>query len=426
MSNTNSISLFKASQQYIPGGVNSPVRAFKSVGGNPIFFKRAKGSKLFDVDNNEYIDYIGSWGPMILGHAFEDVIKAINETIVNSTSFGAPTELELQMAKLICEIVPNIELVRMVNSGTEATMSAIRLARGYTGKQKIIKFEGCYHGHGDSFLIKAGSGAATFGVPSSNGVTTSTSQDTLTARYNHLEDVEKLISANKDNVAAIIIEPVAGNMGCVLPKNNFLQKLRLLCDTYNVLLIFDEVMTGFRLALGGAQELYGVNADLVTMGKIIGGGLPVGAYGGKREIMECIAPLGNVYQAGTLSGNPVAMASGLAVLNYLKKNKTTFYSDLESKTMALKNGINQVLSQKNIPFIINQIGSMISVHFCENEVYDFDSAKCGDNATFKQFFHNMLSHGVYLPPSAYETWFVSSAHSSNDIQQTIEAVDRSV
>jgi glutamate-1-semialdehyde 2,1-aminomutase len=422
----NSEQLFQQSKIYIPGGVNSPVRAFKSVGGNPIFFKGAKGSKLFDVDNNEYIDYIGSWGPMILGHAFPLVTEAITNAAQHSTSFGAPTEMELKMAELICNIVPNVEMVRMVNSGTEATMSAIRLARGYTGKEKIIKFEGCYHGHGDSFLIKAGSGAATLGEPSSKGVTQATSCDTLTATFNNINEIEHLIEINKGNIAAIIIEPVAGNMGCVPPKPNYLQAVRNICDRENIVLIFDEVMTGFRLALGGAQELYGVSADLVTMGKIIGGGLPVGAYGGKKEIMSCVAPLGGVYQAGTLSGNPIAMASGYTVLKYLSDNKNEIYSYLKSLTTYLSDGLQDVIKKTNIPYQINSVGSMISVHFCENEVIDFVSAQKGDNDIFKKYFHEMLKNGIYLPPSAYETWFVSAAHNENDILKTIEATSKAL
>lgn len=422
----NSEQLFQQSKTYIPGGVNSPVRAFKSVGGNPIFFKSAKGSKLFDVDNNEYIDYIGSWGPMILGHAFPLVTEAITYAAQHSTSFGAPTEMELKMAELICNIVPNVEMVRMVNSGTEATMSAIRLARGYTGKEKIIKFEGCYHGHGDSFLIKAGSGAATLGEPSSKGVTQATSRDTLTASFNNINEIEHLIEINKGNIAAIIIEPVAGNMGCVPPKPAYLQAVRNICDRENIVLIFDEVMTGFRLALGGAQELYGVSADLVTMGKIIGGGLPVGAYGGRKEIMSCVAPLGNVYQAGTLSGNPIAMASGYTVLKYLSDNKNEIYSYLKSLTTYLSEGLQDVIKKTNIPYQINSVGSMISVHFCENEVIDFASAQKGDNDIFKKYFHEMLKNGIYLPPSAYETWFVSAAHNENDILKTIEATSKAL
>jgi len=420
MNISNSEQLFQQSQQYIPGGVNSPVRAFKSVGGNPIFFKSAHGSKLYDVNDNEYIDYIGSWGPMILGHAHPMVTEAITHAAQYSTSFGAPTEMELKMAELICKIVPNIAMVRMVNSGTEATMSAIRLARGYTGKEKIIKFEGCYHGHGDSFLIKAGSGAATLGEPSSKGVTLSTSRDTLTAAYNNIAEIEYLVQANKDNVAAIIIEPVAGNMGCVPPEPGYLQAVREICNRENIVLIFDEVMTGFRLALGGAQELYGVDADLVTMGKIIGGGLPVGAYGGKNEIMSCVAPLGAVYQAGTLSGNPIAMASGYTVLSYLTEHKNEIYHRLNVLTKQLYNGLYDVVSSLQIPFQINSVGSMISLHFCEDAVKDFTSAQKGDNATFKKYFHAMLQHGIYLPPSAYETWFVSASHSEDDIQKTID------
>lgn len=421
MQTSNSKQLFEKSQQFIPGGVNSPVRAFGSVGGHPIFFQSAKGSVLTDVDGNKYIDYISSWGPMILGHADEDVIQAIQETATKSTSFGAPTGLELELAQLICTHVPNIDTIRMVNSGTEACMSAIRVARGYTGRDKIIKFEGCYHGHADSFLIKAGSGLATLGMPSSPGVTKGTAKDTLTAIYNNIASVEELIHDNKDEIAAIIVEPVAGNMGCITPENGFLEQLRSICDQEGILLIFDEVMTGFRLSFGGAQERLGVDADLCTYGKVIGGGLPVGAYGGKQEFMDYVAPVGPVYQAGTLSGNPLAMASGLATLNKIKNN-SDFYLQINAKTERLKRGVNKALVQKNIPFRINNIGSMISVHFTEEAVIDYNSAATGNNDRFKKFFHHMLSNGFYLPPSAFESWFLNNALTEAQIDRTIEAV----
>src|SRR3954469_7813336 len=362
MTITNSIELFNRAQQSIPGGVNSPVRAFKSVGGTPLFISKAKGAYLYDADNNRYIDYISSWGPMILGHAYEPVVKAIQEQAVYSTSYGAPTELEIDIAELIKSMVPNVDLIRMVSSGTEACMSAIRLARGYTGRNKIIKFEGCYHGHADSFLVKAGSGMATFNIQTVPGVTGGVSNDTLTAPYNDLEAVQKLAAENKDQIAAIIIEPVAGNMGCILPQPGYLEGLRKLCDEEGIVFIFDEVMTGFRLAQGGAQERLKVNADLVTYGKVIGAGMPVGAFGGKLEIMKHIAPLGNVYQAGTLSGNPLAMIAGYTLLTHLKNNPS-IYEDLEEKGNYLKNGLQKVLEASNIPFVINHMGTMISVHF---------------------------------------------------------------
>ncbi len=423
MNRERSEKLFKASKQFIPGGVNSPVRAFGSVGGTPVFFKKAKGAVMTDVDGNDYVDYISSWGPMILGHADPDVLSAIEETGKNATSFGAPTGLELQLAQLICQHVPNMDTIRMVNSGTEACMSAIRVARGYTGRDKIIKFIGCYHGHADSFLIQAGSGAATMGVPSSPGVTAGTAKDTLTARYNNLEDVHELIGANPEQIAAIIIEPVAGNMGCVLPKPGFLEGLRRLCDDHGILLIFDEVMTGFRLSFGGAQQRLGIDADLCTYGKVIGGGLPVGAYGGKKEIMDVVAPLGPVYQAGTLSGNPLAMASGLATLNKIRAN-TAFYDELDAKTTQLHNGLKEVLKNKDFPTQINQMGSMISLFFCEHPVYDYETATQGNNDRFKRFFHYMLDRGFYLPPSSFEAWFLNNALSANQIESTLDAVSK--
>lgn len=412
--------LFERAQSSIPGGVNSPVRAFKSVGGTPVFLQKAKGAYLYDVDGNHYIDYINSWGPMILGHAFEPVVEAIQKKAVDSTSFGAPTELEIDMAELIKSMVPNVDLIRMVSSGTEACMSAIRLARGYTGRNKIIKFEGCYHGHADSFLVKAGSGLATFNIQTVPGVTAGVASDTLTAAYNDLEAVQQLVAENKDEVAAIIIEPVAGNMGCILPKEGFLEGLRKICNEEGIIFIFDEVMTGFRLAQGGAQERLKIDADLVTYGKVIGAGMPVGAFGGKLEIMKHIAPLGNVYQAGTLSGNPLAMIAGFTLLSHLKNNPD-IYTGLEEKGHYLKNGLQKVLEQANTSFVINQMGSMISVHFSDKPVIDFASAAAANNALFNKYFHAMLDSGIYLPPSAFESWFLSHALSKNDLDQTIEA-----
>ena len=417
----NSESLFSRAQQSIPGGVNSPVRAFKSVGGTPLFIKKAKGAYLYDADDNQYIDYIASWGPLILGHAYEPVIKAIQEKVVDGTSFGAPTELEIQMAELIKSMAPNVDLVRMVSSGTEACMSAIRLARGYTGKNKFIKFEGCYHGHADAFLIKAGSGAATLGIQHVPGIPAAVADDTLTAPYNDLKAVEQLVEQNKNEIAAIIIEPVAGNMGCILPQPDFIEGLRSLCTREKMVLIFDEVMTGFRLAAGGAQQVLKIDADLVTYGKVIGAGLPVGAFGGKKEIMECIAPLGNVYQAGTLSGNPVAMIAGYTLLNELKNNPS-IYSELNEKTLLLKNRMTEVFENNKIPVQINQLGSMISVHFTEEPVVDFASSARSEQSRFRLFFHHMLQAGVYLPPSAFESWFLNNALSTDDINKTIEAV----
>jgi len=420
-----SIELFSRAQQSIPGGVNSPVRAFKSVGGTPIFIQKAKGAYLYDADGNKYIDYINSWGPMILGHAYEPLVKAIQQKVLDSTSFGAPTELEIEMAELIKSMCPNVDLIRMVSSGTEACMSAIRLARGYTGRNKFIKFEGCYHGHADPFLVKAGSGVATFNIQTVPGVTASISNDTLTAPFNDLAAVEKLVSENKNEIAAIIIEPVAGNMGCIPPLPGYLESLRKICDEEKILLIFDEVMTGFRLAQGGAQERLKINADLVTYGKVIGGGMPVGAFGGKEEIMQHIAPLGKVYQAGTLSGNPIAMIAGFTLLKTLKGNPS-IYSELEEKTNYLRSGLTKVFHEKGTPVVVNQIGSMISVHFSEKPVIDFASSAASNIQTFNKFFHFMLEQGIYLPPSAYETWFVSNALSKNDINRTIDAAEQFV
>jgi glutamate-1-semialdehyde 2,1-aminomutase len=418
----SSIRLFSRAQQSIPGGVNSPVRAFKSVGGTPIFIKSAGGAYLFDEDGNKYIDYINSWGPMILGHAYGPVVKEIQEKAASSPSFGAPTELEVQMAELIKSMVPNVDLIRMVSSGTEACMSAVRLARGYTGKNKIIKFEGCYHGHADCFLVKAGSGVATFNIQTVPGVTAGVAADTLTAPYNNLTAVEKLIEQNKGEIAAIIIEPVVGNMGCILPQPGFLEGLRKLCDEENIVFIFDEVMTGFRLAVGGAQEKLNINADLVTYGKVIGGGLPVGAFGGKKEIMQHIAPLGNVYQAGTLSGNPIDMIAGYTMLTTLKNNPD-IYSELEEKSLQLSTGLHEVLENKKVPHRINRFGSMMSLHFCEHDVIDFETASKADIPMFNKFFHHLLDNGIYLPPSAYESWFLSNALSEDDIKTTIAIAD---
>jgi glutamate-1-semialdehyde 2,1-aminomutase len=415
--------LFAEAEKVIPGGVNSPVRAFKAVGGTPIFIKSAKGAYLYDEDGNKLIDYINSWGPMILGHAYEPVVQAIIEKAKLGTSFGMPTELETQIARQALSMVPNVDKIRFVNSGTEACMSAIRLARGFTQKDKIIKFAGCYHGHSDSFLIQAGSGAITFGSPNSPGVTLGTAKDTLLANYNDLENVKNVIEANKNEIAAIIVEPVAGNMGCVPPQKGFLEGLRKLCDENSILLIFDEVMTGFRLAKGGVQELYNVRADIVTYGKVIGGGLPVGAFAARNEIMNYLAPLGPVYQAGTLSGNPLAMAAGLAMLQALN-NEEAIFDRLEQKTSYLEKGIAKVLTKNNIEHTINRVGSMISIHFDSRPVVDFESAKNGDNETFKKFFHGLLQEGIYIAPSAYESWFITDALTYEDLDFTINAIDR--
>ena len=417
--------LFQRAQKSIPGGVNSPVRAFKSVGGTPIFMNHAKGAYLYDADGNKYIDYIASWGPMILGHAYEPVVKAIQEYAAYSTSYGAPTELEIEMAELIISMAPNVDLIRMVSSGTEACMSALRLARGFTGKNKFIKFEGCYHGHADSFLVKAGSGLATFNIQTVPGVTAGVSNDTLTCAYNDLDTVKQLVIANKNEIAAIIVEPVAGNMGCIIPAAGFLEGLRKICNEEKIVLIFDEVMTGFRLAPGGAQEQLKIDADLVTYGKVIGGGLPVGAFGGKKEIMQHIAPLGNVYQAGTLSGNPIAMIAGYTMLQELKSNPV-IYQELDEKTTYLSNGLHEVLKKWRQPYIINQLGSMISIHFSEQPVTDFATAAASDIDRFKQFFHAMLKRGIYLPPSAFESWFLNNALTKEDLDNTIKAAEESL
>ena len=416
-----SSALFAAANKVIPGGVNSPVRAFKSVGGHPVFVKHAKGAHLFTEDGHTLIDYISSWGPLLFGHAFEPVIEAVKRTAEKGTSFGMPTELETQLAELAVKMVPNIDKIRFVNSGTEACMSAVRLARGFTGRHKIIKFAGCYHGHSDAFLIQAGSGAVTFGSPSSPGVTPGTAQDTLLARYNDIESVRSLVAANADEIAAIIVEPVPGNMGCIVPESGFLHGLRDLCDAHNILLLFDEVMTGFRLAKGGAQETTSVRADLVMFGKVIGGGLPVGAFAARSEIMSHLAPEGPVYQAGTLSGNPLAMAAGLAMLQSIENDPQVF-KRLADKAASIHRGIEATLREKGIPHTINRYGSMLSVHFDEAPVVDFESAARANNDTFKRYFHHMLDRGVYLPPSAFESYFLNDALSEADIDKTLTAL----
>ena len=418
-----SSALFAEAEKVIPGGVNSPVRAFKGVGGTPIFAKSAKGAYVYDEDGNRFIDYINSWGPMILGHAHEPVVNAVIEKAKKGTSFGMPTQIETIIAELAVSMVPNIDKIRFVNSGTEACMSAIRLARGYTKRDKIIKFAGCYHGHSDSFLIQAGSGAVTFGTPNSPGVTQGTAKDTLLAKYNDIESVEALVKANKDEIACIIIEPVAGNMGCIPPKEGFLKSLRTLCTANGILLIFDEVMTGFRLAKGGAQELFNINADIVCFGKVIGGGLPVGAFAARNEIMNYLSPLGPVYQAGTLSGNPLAMAAGLAMLTELNSDKEIF-KRLSEKTEYLHEGCSKVLTKYNITHTINRVGSMFSIHFAEGKVIDFETSAKGNNDRFKKFFHGMLNEGVYIAPSAFETWFICDALTYKDLDETIAAVEK--
>lgn len=422
---TKSKALFEQANKVIPGGVNSPVRAFKSVGGTPVFMQHAKGAYLYDVDGNRYVDYINSWGPMILGHAYEPVVKAIQEYATYSTSFGTPTKLEIEVAELIVSMVPNIDMVRMVNSGTEACMSALRLARGYTGRNKVIKFEGNYHGHADSFLVSAGSGVATLGIQSVPGVTSAVANDTLSVPYNNLPAVEQLIAEFPDEIAAIIIEPVAGNMGCILPQPGFLEGLRTLCDTHGIVFIMDEVMTGFRLARGGAQELFGIKADIVCFGKIIGGGMPVGAFAGKREIMEHIAPAGKVYQAGTLSGNPIAMIAGYTLLKTLQE-RPAIYTQLQEKTTQLIAGLREAFGAAGVVYQINHIGSMMSVHFAEYPIVDFTAASSANNELFKRFFHAMLERGVYLPPSAFESWFISHAITTEDIEFTVAAAKASM
>jgi glutamate-1-semialdehyde 2,1-aminomutase len=425
LSTATSTSLFQRAKQFIPGGVNSPVRAFRAVGGNPVFMKRAKGAFLYDEDGNEYVDLINSWGPMILGHAHPLVEEAVKEALSNSPSFGAPTRREVDMAELICSMVPSIERVRMVNSGTEATMSAIRVARGFTGRDKIIKMEGCYHGHGDSFLIAAGSGALTMGTPDSPGVTRGTAQDTIIVPFNSLPAVEQAIDNNAGQIAALILEPVVGNMGTVVPQPGYLEGLRRICDLHGIVLVFDEVMTGFRLARGGAQELYNIKPDLTTLGKIIGGGLPVGAYGGKKEIMDIVSPSGPVYQAGTLSGNPLAMAGGLAMLNYLKANPSV-YSYLDDITGYLANGLQQQWKDAGHPHSINQVGSMFTLFFNSTPVVDFDSAKTSDTATFGKYFQLMLSRGIYLAPSQFEAMFISTAITKPIADRILEANQYSI
>ena len=424
MTTNNSKSLFSKAQKYIPGGVNSPVRAFKAVGGDPLFIQSAKGATMTDVDGNEYVELINSWGPMILGHNNEKIEEAVRNAIGSSLSFGAPTEAEVTIAALISQMVPSIEKVRMVNSGTEATMSAIRVARGFTGRDKIVKMEGCYHGHGDSFLIAAGSGAVTMGTPDSPGVTEGTAKDTLTAPFNNLEVVKQLIANNKEQIAAIILEPIAGNMGCILPKEGYLQGLRDLCDTNGIILIFDEVMTGFRLAKGGAQEVYGVTPDMTTLGKIIGGGMPVGAYGGKTEIMDYVSPQGPVYQAGTLSGNPIAMAAGMAMLNELNENPN-IYHQLEGITSYIVNGIRSNIKELGLNYSMSHIGSMCCLYFTDREVVDFETAKTADSEMFGKYFRGMLNKGIYLAPSLYETLFISTAI-TEEIADKIIAANRSV
>jgi glutamate-1-semialdehyde 2,1-aminomutase len=419
MKTATSDKLFNKAKKIIPGGVNSPVRAFKSVGMNPLFIHKAKGAYLWDVDGNKYIDYVGSWGPMILGNAHPRILRAIQQTAKNGTSFGAPTELEVRMAEMITKLMPSIEMVRMVNSGTEATMSAIRLARAYTRRDKIIKFEGCYHGHGDSFLIKAGSGAMTFGVPDSPGVPRSLASETLTARFNNIASVKELITQHRSEIAAIIVEPVVGNMGCVPPKPGFLNELRRLCSDEKIVFIMDEVMTGFRLALGGAQALYGITPDLTTFGKIIGGGLPVGGYGGKRKIMEMVAPSGPMYQAGTLSGNPLAMAAGYEMLSMLSKQRS-LYKMLEKRSKQLEEGMRDNLKKIGVQYQLNRVGSMFTLFFTEQEVVDYDSAKTSDTKKFAVYFREMLKRGIYLPPSQFEAAFVSSAHGEREIEQTLK------
>jgi glutamate-1-semialdehyde 2,1-aminomutase len=420
MKNKNSTKLFEEAKQYIPGGVNSPVRAFKSVGGNPRFIKRAKGAYLTDEDNNKYIDLIGSWGPMILGHAFNPIENAVRKAVKSSFSFGAPTKKEVTMAKLICDLVPSVEMVRMVNSGTEATMSAIRLARAYSGKDKIIKFEGCYHGHGDAFLIAAGSGAMSMGHPDSPGVTQATANDTLTVPYNNTKALTDIIKKNKGKIAGLILEPVVGNMGCVLPNPGYLEFIRDICTKENIVLIFDEVMTGFRLAIGGAQERFGITPDLTTMGKIIGGGMPVGAYGGKKEIMEMVSPSGPMYQAGTLSGNPIAMSAGIEMLQHLKKNPN-IYKDLDEAGANIANGLRKSLNELEMDYTVNQIGSMYSLFFTNQHVIDYETAKSCDTKTFGQYFNLMLEKGVYLAPSQFESLFISTKIDKKLVKKILKA-----
>ncbi|WP_434775962.1 glutamate-1-semialdehyde 2,1-aminomutase [Pseudomonas oryzihabitans] len=420
---SRSAQLFDQAQRHIPGGVNSPVRAFKSVGGTPLFFKHAQGAYIVDEDDKRYVDYVGSWGPMILGHSHPDVLDAVRRQLEHGLSYGAPTALETTMADLICEIVPSMEMVRMVSSGTEATMSAIRLARGYTGRDTIIKFEGCYHGHSDSLLVKAGSGALTLGVPSSPGVPAAFAQHTLTLAYNDLAEVEETLAKVGDQIAGIIVEPVAGNMNCVPPAPGFLEGLRSLCDRYGVVLIFDEVMTGFRVALGGAQAHYGIRPDLTTFGKIVGGGMPVGCFGGKREIMEKIAPLGPVYQAGTLSGNPLAMAAGLTTLQLIRR--PSFHAELTDYTTRMLQGLQDRADAAGVPFVTTQAGGMFGLYFSGAEdIVTFSDVMASDSERFKRFFHMMLDGGVYLAPSAFEAGFTSIAHGDEELRITLDAAER--
>jgi len=419
MNHDRSSSLFQQAKQSIPGGVNSPVRAFKSVGADPLFIKMAAGDRIIDEDGNSFIDYVGSWGPMIVGHCHPDIIAAVQSTMESGASFGAPTERETILANMVIDAVPSIEMVRMVSSGTEATMSAIRLARGYTGRDKILKFSGCYHGHADSLLVKAGSGAATFGVPDSPGVPAEVAKLTLTAEYNSLESVKKLVSDNKNSIACIIVEPVAGNMGTVPPREGFLEGLRDICSNEGIILIFDEVMSGFRVAYGGAQALFGVTPDMTTLGKIIGGGLPVGAFGGKRDIMEKLSPAGGVYQAGTLSGNPLAMSAGIATLNILKQ--PGFYQKLEEKSKLIADGIATAAKEAGYPIYSTRVGSMFCAFFSKSAVYDWPSASQCDTKAFAKYFLAMLDEGIYLAPSQFETAFVSAAHTDADIDKTIAA-----
>ena len=423
MEHKRSKALFDEAIQYIPGGVNSPVRAFKSVGGDPIFIKRASGSKLYDVDGNEYIDYVGSWGPMIVGHCNPRVIDAIKSVIDNGTSFGAPTELEIELAKMVIDAVPSIEMVRMVNSGTEATMSAIRLARGHTGRDKIIKFEGGYHGHADGLLVKAGSGAATLGVPDSPGVPADYARNTITVPFNDLETITKAVSSEAGNIACIIVEPLPGNMGVIPPKEGFLQGLRDLCTKNGIVLIFDEVMSGFRVALGGAQQVFGVIPDLTCLGKVIGGGLPVGAYGGKKELMQQIAPVGPIYQAGTLSGNPLAMTAGIETLKILSESGA--YDQLEERSLQLTSGLKEIAEKAGIPTYSTRVGAMFCTFFTDKEVVDYSSAMNCDTGRFGKYFINMLENGVNLAPSQFEAGFMSLAHSEDDIARTLDAAKKS-
>ncbi len=417
MKDKRSSELFKEAKKYIPGGVNSPVRAFKSVGREPLFIKKGQGSHIFDVDGNEFIDYVCSWGPLILGHAHPQVLAAVQEVLQKGTSFGAPTELEVEMAKQVVEAVPSIDEIRMVSSGTEAVMSALRLARGYTGRSKILKFDGCYHGHSDSMLVAAGSGVATLGIPGSPGVPESVAGETIIVDYNDLETVERLIEERHEKIACVMVEPIAGNMGVILPEPGFLEGLRKVTEKYGVLLIFDEVITGFRVAYGGAQELYGVTPDLTCLGKIIGGGFPVGAFGGKKEIMEYLAPVGPVYQAGTLSGNPVAMAAGLATLKILANGD--IYKKLEQKSAKLFNGLEKATQEAGIGVCINKVGSMGTMFFTNAQVVDYKTAKTSDTDKYGKYFRNMLERGAYLAPSQFEACFVSLAHTDEDVENTI-------